>query len=135
MRQAITISSSRDLQKFRQDFVQLIEIVRNANGKYVLHVESPRSFATHPTIISKSDFDRVFSPAMHGEPAAFSHKIAGGRFTPERLDRAYNALTREQIRKQYAGQHQQKILNRKDYIAYYYPDFSFYPKLAASLSK
>lgn len=135
MKQTITISSSKDLQQFRQDFVQLIDIVRQADGKYVLHIESPRSFATHPTIISKADFDRVVSPAMYGEPAAFSHKVAGGRFTPDRLDRAYNALTREQMRKQYAGQHRQKVLNRQKYIAYYYPDFAFYPKLAASLNK
>ena len=134
MRQTITINTSKDLQQFRQDFGELIDIVRQADGKYVLHVESPRSFATHPTIISKADFDRVVSSAMYGEPAAFSHKIAGGRFLPDRLDRAYNALTREQMRKQYAGQHQQKVLNRREYLAYYYPDFAFYPKLARALN-
>ena len=135
MRQTITISSSKDLQRFRHDFVELVDVVRKADGKYVLHVDvKQRSFAA-PSIISKADFDRVVSPAMHDEPAAFSPKVAGGRFLPDRLNRAYGAFAREQLRKQYDSRHQMKILNRQEYLAYYYPEFAFYPKLAASLNK
>lgn len=135
MKQTVTISSSRDLQQFKRDFVELIDVVRNADGSYVLHLDIKRRSAASPSIISKADFDRVVSPAMHDEPAAFSSKVAGGRFLPDRLDRAYGAFAREQLRQQYASQHQRKILNRQEYIAYYYPDLKFYPKLAASLNK
>lgn len=135
MKQTVTIRSSRDLQRFKRDFVKLIDIVRNADGSYVLHVDVKCRSAASPSIISKADFDRVVSPAMHDEPAAFSRKVAGGRFLPDRLDRAYGAFAREQLRQKYDFQYHRKILDRQEYIAYYYPDFAFYPKLAASLNK
>ncbi|SHJ15823.1 hypothetical protein SAMN02744035_02770 [Thalassobacter stenotrophicus DSM 16310] len=75
--------------------------------------------ATLPSIISKADFDRVVSAEMHGEPSAFSKRIAGGRFTQDRLDRAYGALARKALKNSIAEHGRSKILSRREYLDYY----------------
>lgn len=133
MRQTITIRGLADLKKFEREFRDLVDIVRNADGSYVLHVDRP-SKGHKPMIISKADFDRVVSPHMYGPNPAFSKTVAGGRFKPDRLNAAYGALAREQAKNEVLQSGQRKILNRREYIAYYYGDMPFYPALAASLN-
>jgi hypothetical protein len=98
MKQTVTISSSRDLQRFKRDFVKLIDIVRNADGSYVLHVDVKCRSAASPSIISKADFDRVVNPPQDGQ------------------------ITREQLRAEYEKRPLRKVLNRKDFTSYYYSD-------------
>lgn len=135
MKQTITINSTKQLDQFRLEFVELADTVKQADGKYVLYVDTVRGRAAKPSIISRSDFDRVVSPAMHLAPAAFSKKVAGGRFLPERLDAAYGAMARAQAQHEVHQRGAQKILNRKEYISYYYGEFSFYPGIGAPLNR
>ena len=134
MKQTITISSTKQLDQFRRDFQELADTVQQADGRYVLFVDTVRGRAAKPSIISKSDFDRAVSPAMHLAPAAFSKKVAGGRFLPERLDAAYGALARAQAQHEVLNRGAHKILNRRDYIKYYYGSFEFYPPFATPLN-
>ena len=92
--------------------------MRAADGKYVMYEDTPS--ATLPMIVSKADFDRVVSGEMYGEPSAFSQSVAGGRFAPDRLDRAYGALARETAQRRALQRGQRKIMNRAEFIAYYY---------------
>jgi hypothetical protein len=101
MKQTVTIRSSKDLQQFRHQFVELINIVRNADGKYVLHVDAKRSNSARPSIVSKAEFDRS----------------VGNRQKPQTSRSA-----REQMRKEYETEPLRKILNRQEYLSYYYPD-------------
>jgi len=48
--------------------------------------------------------------------------VAGGRFLPKRLDAAYGALARAQARKDALVGGAGQVLNRGDYVAYYYGD-------------
>lgn len=68
----------------------------------------PRNSAANPMIVYKADFDRIVSPEMDGPS------------------------TRERARKAVEEHGAIKILNRQEFIAYYYGDtFKFYPKLAS----
>lgn len=135
MKQTILIETSHDLKQFKRDFVNLVDVVKRADGKYVLYVDkTQRDSPVNSLFVSQADFDRVVSPAMYGSPSAFSQHVAGGRFLPQRLSAAYGALARENARKAVEQNGARKMLNRREYIAYYYGDFTFYPKLAASLN-
>lgn len=118
MKRTIIIQTSHDLRAFRREFRALADTVRAADGKYVMYEVSPS--AALPSIISKGDFDRVVSGEMYGEPSAFSRRVAGGRFLPDRLNRTYGALARETAQRSALQRGQRKILNRTDFIAYYY---------------
>ena len=98
MRQTITISCLDELRRFKREFVKLVDVVKGADGKYVLYLDIVTPNGAQPSIISKSEFDRVVSPAMHKNPSAFSERTAGGRFLPDKLDAAYGALARAQAR-------------------------------------
>lgn len=135
MKQTVTITTSKELQKFQRDFQELADTVKQADGKHVLYVDNKRGFAAHPSIISKADFDRVVSDAMHRAPAAFSPNVANGRFLPEKLNSAYRALTREQMKHEALHWGERKVLNRQEYIAYYSGVFDFYPTLGRVLNK
>lgn len=135
MKQTITVSGLNDLRAFKREFAHLVDIVKQADGKYVLYVDIDRGLGAQPSIISKADFDRVVSPAMHRAPAAFSDNIAGGRFLADKLDAAYGAVARETMRRGILKSGQRKILNRREYLAYYYAVFDFYPCLATNLNK
>ncbi len=104
MKQTITISSSKDLQQFRHQFVELIDIVRNADGKYVLHVDAKRHSFASPSIVSKADYDRV----------------VGKRQNPQTSRSA-----REQMQKDYETEPHRKVLNRQECLSYYYPELVF----------
>lgn len=118
MKYTFIIKTSHDLRAFRRDFKALADTVRAADGKYVMYDVTPSGAL--PSIISKADFDRVVSGEMYGEPAAFSKRTAGGRFLPDRLDRAYGALARETAQRRTLQRGQLKIMNRAEFIAYYY---------------
>lgn len=135
MKRAVTITTSKELQKFQRDFQELADTVKQADGKHVLYVDNKRGIASHPSIISKADFDRVVSPAMHRAPAAFSPNVANGRFLPDKLNAAYGALAREQMKHEVLQRGAPKILNRQEYIAYYSGAFDFYPGIGAPLNK
>ncbi len=133
VRQTITIRGLADLKKFEKEFIKLVDVVRKADGSYMLHIDRP-SKGLKSMFVSKADFDRVVSPQMYGQNPAFSKTVAGGRFKPDRLNAAYGALAREQAKNEVLQRGQHKILNRREYIAYYYGDMPFYPTLAASLN-
>lgn len=136
MRQTITITTSKDLKQFQRDFQELAHTVKNADAEYVLFVDTVCGRAAKPSIISKAEFDRVVSPALHLAPTAFSKRVAGGRFLPEKLDAAYGAVARAQSQHEVLQRGAGKILNRQEYIAFYYGEFSFYPgKLGEALNR
>lgn len=130
MKQSITVSGLQDLRAFKREFAHLVEVVKQADGKYVLYVNIDRGIGAQPSIISKVDFDRVLSPVMHRDPAAFSDRVASGRFLADKLDAAYGAVARETQRQRILQSGQRKILNRREYLAYYYGVFDFYPASA-----
>lgn len=134
MKQTIAITTSKELQQFQRDFQELAKAVKQADGQYVLYVDTKRGIAAQPSIISKSDFDRMVSPAMHRAPAAFSPNVANGRFLPDKLDAAYGVLARAQAQHEVLHRGERKVLNRREYIAYYYGDFNFYPSIGAPLN-
>lgn len=136
MKQTFTLSNSTELNAFRRDFQKLADTVKQADGEYVLFAHSVRNIATRPSIISKSEFDRVVSPAMHLAPAAFSKRVANGRFLPDKLDAAYGAMARAQAQHEVLNRDAPKLLNRREYIEYYYHgEFSFYPGIGAPLNR
>lgn len=136
MRQTFVLENLSDLHTFETEFRKLADKVKSYNGKYVLHLDTRRS-GCKSIFVSKADFDRVVSPTMYGDTPAFSRKVAGGKFLPDRLDAAYGALSREQARQEYLAKGERKIItNRQEYIAYYYGDvFSFYPGIGKPLNK
>lgn len=135
MRQTVTINTPRDLNQFKREFANLVDVVKQADGKYVLYVDIDHGIGAQPSIISKADFDLVVSPAMHRAPAAFSDRVAGGRFLADKLDAAYGAVARETMKRRILQGGQRKILNRREYLAYYYGVFDFYPLPAQALNK
>lgn len=118
MKHVIISSTNQDLRAFHRDFRALADTVRAADGSYVMYDVTPS--AALPSIISKADFDRVVSGEMYGKPAAFSRSIAGGHFLPDRLDRTYGALARHAAQHHVLQRGKRKILNRAEFIAYYY---------------
>ena len=128
MKQTITINTPQDLKQFQREFVELIDVVRQANGKYVLYVKRDASPATRSAFITKAQFDAALSPAMRtGSPAAFSPHIAGGRFLPHRLDAAYGAYQRAQAQAEIMNNTPALIRNRQQYLAVYGEQFDLYP--------
>lgn len=103
MKQTVTISSSRDLMRFRSDFVELIDIVRKVDGRYILSVNKKRRSFASPSIVSKTDYDR-----------------AVGTKEGKRASRP----TREQMQREYEERPLGKILNREEFLAYYFPDWA-----------
>ena len=84
MRRTIVIENSKDLKAFKRDFSELINIVKRADGKYVLYVDTvQRNSPAKSLFVSQADFDRVVSPTMYGNPSAFSQHVAGGKFLKE----------------------------------------------------
>jgi len=118
VKRTIIIQTSHDLRAFRREFRALADTVRAADGSYVMYEVTPSGAL--PSIISKGDFDRVVSGEMYGERAAFSRNVAGGRFLPDRLNRTYGALAREAEQHRVLQRGQRKLLNRAEFIAYYY---------------
>lgn len=130
MKQTVTINSPRDLKQFQREFSELIDVVRQANGKYVLYIHKPSSPATRSAFITKAQFDAALSPAMRtGSPAAFSPRIAGGRFLPHRLDAAYGVYQRAQARADIENNRPGSALirNRHQFLAVYGDEFGLYP--------
>ena len=132
MRQTITVSSLEELRQFKKEFVQLIDVVKSANGQYILFVDIRRdnSPATRSAFITKREFDSALSPAMRsGSPSAFSPNIAGGRFLPHRLDAAYSSYLRAQARADITDTVPGSALirNKQQYLAVYGEQFGYYP--------
>ncbi len=129
MKQAFTINGISDLRALQHELSHLVEVVREANGKYVLFVNtSNRSPATHSMFISKSQFDAALSPAMRtGSPRAFSPHIANGQFLPHRLDAAYSGYQRAQARIHTMHNLPSIIRSRQEYFAIYKDKFGPYP--------
>lgn len=132
MKQTITVSSLAELAQFKRDFVNLVDVVKSANGQYILFVEKrhDNSPATRSMFITKAQFDAALSPAMRtGSPAAFSPHIAGGRFTQNRLNLAYFAYQRAQARADITDTvpGSAMIRNKHQFIAVYGEQFGLYP--------
>ena len=131
MRQTITVSSLEELRQFKKEFVQLIDVVKAADGKYVLYVDTRRdnSPATRSMFITKRQLDEALSPAMFGSPRAFSPNIAGGRFLPHRLDAAYSSYLRAQARADITDTVPGSALirNKQQYLAVYGEQFGYFP--------
>jgi hypothetical protein len=132
MRQTITVSSLDELRQFKKEFVQLIDVVKSSDGKYVLYVDTRRdnSPATRSAFITKREFDLALSPAMRsGSPSAFSPNIAGGRFLAHRLDAAYSSYLRAQARADITDTVPGSALirNKQQYLAVYGEQFGYYP--------
>ena len=130
MRQTITINTPRDLLQFKREFAHLVDVVKQADGKYVLYVDIDRSPATRSAFITKAEFDGALSPAMRaGSPSAFSKRIAGGKFLRHRLDTAYSAYQRVQTRAALENDRAGSALirNRQQYLAVYGDEFGLYP--------
>lgn len=130
MRQTVTINTPRDLNQFKREFAHLVDVVKQADGKYVLYVDIDRSPATRSAFITKAQFDEALSPAMRaGSPAAFSEHIAAGRFLPQRLNAAYSSYQRAQVRSVLENDRPGSALirNRQQYIAVYGEQFGIYP--------
>lgn len=132
MKQTITISSLHELQRFKAEFVEVLDIVKSANGKYVLFVDTRRdnSPGQQSIFITKAQFDAALSPAMRsGSPSAFSPHIASGQFLPFRLDSAYSAYQRAQARAEITDSVPGSALirNRQQYLAVYGDQFGLFP--------
>lgn len=132
MRQTITVSSLDELRQFKKEFVQLIDVVKSSDGKYVLYVDTRRdnSPATRSAFITKREFDLALSPAMRsGSPSAFSPNIASGQFLPFRLDAAYSAYLRAQARADITDTVPGSALirNKQQYLAVYGEQFGYFP--------
>jgi len=130
MRHTITVSGLADLRAFKREFAALVDVVKQADGKYVLYVHTQSSPATRSAFITKEAFDAALSPAMRaGSPRAFSARIAGGRFLPHRLDAAYSAYQRAQVRTALENNRPGSALirNRQQYLAVFGGEFSLYP--------
>jgi len=132
MKQTITVSSLAELRRFKKEFVEVVDVVKGANGKYVLFVQTQRDRtpATRSIFITKREFDEALSPAMRaGKPSAFSPNIAGGRFLPYRLDATYSAYQRAQARAEIENNRPGSALirNRQQYLAVYGDEFGLYP--------
>ncbi len=130
MKQTITINTPRDLNQFKREFAHLVDVVKQADGKYVLYVDIDRSPATRSAFITKAQFDEALSPAMRsGSPSAFSKRIAGGRFLPHRLDAAYSSYQRAQVKSALENGRSSSALirNRAQYFAVYGEQFGIYP--------
>lgn len=126
------VENINDLKRFKNEFVELVNVVRRADGKYVLYVDTVqnRSPATQSIFITKSQFDAALSPAMRsGRPHAFSRHVAGGRFTPHRLDAAYSAYQRAQAKAELETNLPGSaiIRSRDQYLAVYGDSFRLYP--------
>jgi hypothetical protein len=130
MRQTVTINTPRDLNQFKREFAHLVDVVKQADGKYVLYMDFDRSPATRSAFITKAEFDAALSPVMRsGSPSAFSKRIADGRFLPHRLDAAYSAYRRAQARAALENERPRSALirNRAQYLAVYGEVFGLYP--------
>ena len=132
MKQTITVSSLEELRQFKKEFVQLIDIVKSANGQYILFVHTRRdnSPATRSAFITKRQLDEALSPAMRsGSPSAFSPNIAGGKFLAHRLDAAYSSYLRAQARADITDTVPGSALirNTQQYLAVYGEQFGYYP--------
>lgn len=133
MKQTITISSLSELAQFKKQFVELVDVVKGAEGKYVLfvHTQRNRSPAQRSMFITKAEFDSALSPAMRsGQPSAFSSHIASGRFLPYRLDAAYGEYRRAQARAEITDNVPGSALirNTQQYLAVYGEHFALFPR-------
>jgi hypothetical protein len=130
MRQTVTVNTPRDLQQFKREFAHLVDVVKQADGKYVLYLHTPISPATRNAFITKAAFDAALSPAMRsGSPSAFSPHIARGQFLAHRLDAAYSAYQRAQAKTALESNRPSSALirNRSQYLAVYGEAFGLYP--------
>jgi hypothetical protein len=132
MKQTITVSSLEELRKFKTEFIEIRDIVKSANGKYIIFVEKHRdnSPAAQSMFITKREFDAALSPAMRtGSPAAFSPHIASGGFTPNRLNLAYSAYQRAQAQADITDTvpGSAMIRNREQFLAVYGERFGYFP--------
>lgn len=130
MRHTITVSGLADLRAFKREFAALVDVVKQADGKYVLYVHTQSSPATRSAFITKEAFDAALSPAMRaGSPSAFAPHLARGRFLPHRLDAAYDAYQGAQARAVFESNRTGSALirNRAQYLAVYGDSFGLYP--------
>ena len=123
-----TVIKNEELRQYSHDLAALIKQVKAANGRYVLYVDTVNSPTTQSAFISRAEFDNAISPTMFGSPAAFSNKVAGGKFLPKRLNAAYGAYTREQAQAHSRENSGNKVIrNRADYLAVYKDQFDLFP--------
>lgn len=130
MKQTITVSGLKDLRAFKREFAALVDVVKRADGRYRTYLHTPTSPATRSAFITKEAFDAALSPAMRGgSPRAFSSRIAGGRFLPHRLDAAYSAYQRAQVKSDLENSRPGSALirNRQQYLAVFGGEFGLYP--------
>ena len=132
MKQTIVVNSAADLKQFKREFGELVDIVRRSDGKYILYVtKADTSPGAQSIFITKREFDQALSPAMRtGSPAAFSPHIAGGGFTPNRLNLAYSAYQRAQAQADITDTVPGTaiIRNREQFLAVYGEKFGYFPK-------
>jgi len=123
-----TVIQTDELKQYSHDLAELLKVVKAANGRYILYVDTVKSPATQPLIISKAEFDNAISATMFGSPRAFSPKVNGGKFLPNRLNAAYAAYTREQAKTQARANSSRKVIrNRAEYLAVYGDQFKLFP--------
>jgi hypothetical protein len=131
VKQTITVNSAADLKQFKREFGELVDIVRRADGKYILYVtKADTSPGAQSIFITKREFDLALSPAMRtGSPAAFAPNVAGGRFLPHRLDSAYSAYQRAQAQADITDTvpGSAMIRNREQFLAVYGEKFGYFP--------
>lgn len=131
MKQTIVVNSAADLKQFKREFGELVDIVRRADGKYILYVtKADTSPGAQSIFITKREFDQALSPAMRtGSPAAFSPHIAGGGFTQNRLNLAYSAYQRAQAQADITDTvpGSAMIRNKHEFIAVYGEKFGYFP--------
>ena len=132
MKQTITVSSLEELRKFKTEFIEIRDIVKSANGKYIIFVEKRRdnSPGTQSMFITKRQLDEALSPVMRtGSNPAFSPNVASGRFLPFRLDAAYSAYLRAQAQADITDTvpGSAMIRNKHQFIAVYGEQLGLYP--------
>ena len=132
MKQTITVSSLEELRKFKTEFIEIRDIVKSANGKYLVFVQKRRdtSPAAQSMFITKREFDAALSPSMRtGSNPAFSPHVASGRFLPFRLDAAYYAYLRAQAQADITDTVPGSALirNKHQFIAVYGERLGLYP--------
>ena len=131
MKQTITVSSLEELRKFKTEFIEIRDIVKSANGKYIVFVEKRRdtSSAAQSMFITKRQLDEALSPIMRtGSNPAFSPHVASGRFLPFRLDAAYSAYLRAQAQADITDTVPGSALirNKHQFIAVYGEKFGYF---------
>jgi hypothetical protein len=118
MKQQVTISGLSDLKRFERQFGHFVDIISNADGSYTLTANRKGTLASMPMIIFQEDYDRVMQ-SRRSEPA-----VAGGGSAAQSFDDHYGAGARQRDRLAELNRGKRKVLNRREYLEYYFPEFS-----------